>query len=230
MFKVIAPRVGRESAAVLESYLNDPVVEENITLNWGNSGFHRHDPREVFGNKPEGVFRSSNKHVFFDLCKNLGTVPVVTEYSGPCFQHFDPGGHNGSGLKYVDSPEDFLPGVLTTQEVKGREFRVYFCYNMVPLIYEKVPLSSEVVEAPVHNSHNGYGYKKFNSTISGLKDILVDYTQKVARRIELSYGAVDFIMSEDHLVYILESNTAPTLFNTDLCEGFAAAIKENFNV
>jgi len=232
MWKVLSSRICRESAATLEHTLNllHP-IEENIKINWGNSSFSINDPREVFGNKTEAVFRSARKDVFFKLCKKMGTVPVITEFDGPCFQHYDSAGHNGSGIKYITNQEEFIPGLLTTKQIKGNEYRVYFCYDMIPQIYMKVPLSEDTPENPIQNSHNGYGYLRNPPSlkkIENLKEILLSSTKEVADKLELSYGAIDFIVSTDYTVFILESNSAPTLLSEELVDGFAEHIARRF--
>lgn len=232
MWKVISPRMARESAETLQHTLNHfhPIVEM-VKINWGNSIINATDLREVFGNKCEAVYRSARKDVFFQLCKKMGTVPVVTEFDGPCFQHPDPTGHNGSGIRYVTGASEFVPGLFTTKQIKGTEYRVYFCYDMVPKIYMKVPLTEDTPENPIQNSHNGYGYL-YNPpalrNVDNLKEILLSSTKEVADKLELSYGAIDFIVSTDYTVYILESNSAPTLFSEALVEGFAEQIARRF--
>ena len=233
-WNVISPLVGRETAEVLQDYLNvQHPIDREVKVNWGCSSITRHDPSEIWGNKPVAIGRSVNKKTFFSLCKDLGTVPVVTSYEGPCFQHFDFNGANGSGVVFVDNEEDFRQGVLTTKQVKGQEFRVYFCYGMTPQVYAKVPLTEDTPHNPIQNSFNGYGYMPaapLMKKVRGLEGILKEYSKKVASRLELSYGAVDFIMAKDYTVYILETNTAPTLFNEGLCEAFATNIAEVWNV
>lgn len=233
MWKVVSPRICRDSAETLEYTLNNLYpIESSIKINWGNSGFNRHSPWEVFGNKCEAVLRSSRKDVFFQLCKKMGTVPVVNSFDGPCFQHYDEAGHNGSGIKYVTEASEFVPGLLTTKQIKGVEYRVYFCYDMPPLIYMKVPLTDDTPENPIRNSHNGYGYLRNPPDlrkVKNLKDILLSSTKEVADKLELSYGAVDFIVSTDYTVYVLESNSAPTLFSEELVVNFAKQISKRFS-
>ena len=243
-WNIISPRVGRETAEVLQSYLNiEHPIEREVKVNWGNSAFNLHPSPYVWGNSTSSVARSVDKGIFFSLCKDLGTVPVVStvnEVGEPphgYFIHDDATGHNGSGVRYtlgvLSVVEAIQAGKLVTKEVKGQEFRVYFCYNMEPQVYAKVPLTENTPHNPIQNSFNGYGYipaNVFFKKISGLQSILKEYTKKVSSRLELSYGAVDFIMSEDYTVYVLESNTAPTLFNESLCSSFATAIAEVWNV
>ena len=243
MFKVIAPRVGRESAEVLESYLNTQhPIEREVKFNWGCSVMMHHEAIDVWGNSLKAVARSVDKGVFFSLCKDLGTVPVVPtvnevgESPHGYFIHDDVTGHNGSGVRYtlgsLSVVEAIQAGKLVTKQVKGQEFRVYFCYGAVK-IYAKVPLTEGTPHNPIQNSFNGYGYMAatpFLRKIEGLKQVLTEQAKKVASRLELSYGAVDFIMDNDYTVYILESNTAPTLFSEELCEMFATNIAEVWNV
>ena len=240
MFKVISPRVGRESAKALESYLNiQHPIEREVKFNWGCSVMMRHEAIDVWGNSLKAVARSVDKGVFFSLCKDLGTVPVVSkveEYTPGChYIHYDATGHNGSGVMYSYDEHRILssiPDMLVTRGITGQEFRVYFCYGTYKM-YAKVPLTEDTPHNPIQNSFNGYGYMPatpFLRKIEGLKQVLTEQTKKVASRLELFYGAVDFIMDNDYTVYILESNTAPTLFSEELCEMFATNIVEVWNV
>lgn len=226
MWKVVSPNVCRDTADVLNHYLNTfHPIDKEVKINWGNSKYILHHALDIFGNKCEAVKRSSDKSLFFSLCKDLGVVPVVENYDGPCFQHRDPYGANGSGIVYVDNQLDFIPGYLSTKEIKGTEYRVYFCYGKYE-IYQKALLPDGVV-TPVHNSAN-YGYKSFSSKIKNLKEILLSSAQEVADRLELSYGAIDFIMDKEHTVYVLESNSAPTLFNDKLVTMFGDEFVRRF--
>lgn len=228
MWNVLSPRVCRESATSLQAALNDMYpIHHTIKINWGNSDFSLHNPVEVFGNKTEAVARSANKHTFFALARGLGTVPVVNTYLGPCFQHRDALGHDGRGVVYVDKAEDFLPGYLSTQKIEGEEYRVYFCFDAKPIIYKKVPLVDGYGE--VHNSTtHGYDTQPNLKKIPGLRKVLTDMTKAVANRLELSMGAVDFIVDSEHTCWVLESNSGPTLLSQELLEMFASAIGERY--
>ena len=227
MWKVISPSICRSSAETLESFLNvNHPIERNVKINWGNSQLSLHDSRDVFGNKLEAVGRSADKQRFFDLCEDLGTVPVVKEYNGPCFQHLDRFSQNGRGVVYVDNPADFSRNVLTTKAIKGIELRSYFCYNSKPVIFTKAKLP-DGADTAVQNSTN-YGYKKELPKFTGIRSVIEELTKQVANRLELSYGAIDFIVDKDGLVWILESNSAPTLITEEVCDVFAKAIAQNW--
>ena len=155
-------------------------------------------------------------------------MPVCTSYEGPCFQHRVPNGSNGLGVVYVDREEDFMPDFFSTKEIVGKEFRVYFCYDTPYQYYQKMPVG-EPTSTHLQTSGNGWGYGSARpefAQVTGLKDILKELTTSVRNRLELSYGAVDFKVSEDHTVYILESNSAPTLFNVSLLKAFCSQFKE----
>lgn len=231
MYKVISPSSCRESAKVLQETLNDFYpTEREIVINWGNSEISRTPSHLVFGNKTNAVARSANKAVFLSLCKDLETVPVISSYEGPCYQH-----HaylqDGQGVKFVDKESDFIQGVLTTKQIIGDEYRVYFCYDGPKQIYRKVKLNQHTPNNPIQTSVNGYGYEKNPTTlrtITNLKDILTSDTEKVAKRLEMSYGVVDFIVSKgDYSVYILECNSAPTLIDEPTLTTFAKYIALN---
>lgn len=219
MWKILSPRSCRSSAETLQSYLNSYAEREHIVkVNWGNSGFSLNNPVEVVGNKAEAVARSVNKAHFFQLCKDLGTVPVVSSYEGPCFQHYDQFSHDGRGVKYVDRQEDFIPGVFTTKAINGLEIRSYFCYDMQPMLFAKALLPGHS-PTPVQNSLN-YGYTPLLPKVTGLRKIVEEMTRDVANRVELSYGAIDFILDREHTVWVLESNSAPTLIKEEIVQGF----------
>jgi hypothetical protein len=230
MWKVLSPVICRETAETLQHCLNITYpIDYEKKVNWGNSKFLLHDPVEVFGNKTEAVARSSAKNRFFSLCQGLGTVPVLQRWEGPCFQHINASGSNSSGVVYVDKEEDYRPGILTTKAIEGEEFRVYFCYGNKK-VYKKALLPN-AQHNPIKNSER-YGY--INATedfkrVTGLEDILYELTTDVAKRLELQYGAVDFIMDKKYKVWVLESNSAPTLFNHNLVSLFTHAIKENLS-
>jgi hypothetical protein len=237
MWKVVSPACCRASAHALESQLNqDHPLEGTIIINWGNSQLNNTDTNTVFGNKLEAVKRSTNKRIMFYLLKNLGTVPVITEENKDDYDnyyiHIDPSGHNGSGIIYKNKEEyNFNPNDLVTGEVKGKEFRVYFAYSNTFSVYKKEKLHN-ANDSNIHNSHNGWGYESNPQELRNvpqLEAIMREYTLKVANRLELSYGAVDFIYGQDGYVYILETNSAPTLIEPGLLYSFSEAINSQLN-
>lgn len=232
MWKVISPRCARETATVLQQTLNEFFPkEETLILNWGNSYIGNTPNEQVFGNKTSSVFRSVNKQEFFKLCKSLGTVPAVTQWEGPCFQHHA-NLQDGQGVKFVDKEEDFIPGILSTKQIKGVEYRVFFCYDGPMHIFKKVKLDRESPSSSIQNSVNGYGYEKNSKTlktIPKLRELLISDTIKVKNKLELSYGAIDFILENTtHNLYILESNSAPTIFDEGVMYSFADTINKQF--
>lgn len=238
MYKVISPRSCRESAQSLMETLNSVYPNDrDVVINWGNSSVSTHNPMNVFGNKLESVGRSANKKLMFDLCKDLGTVPLFAEEaSNGWYIHRNSGGQNGSGVYYTEEKHDarthFSLDYLVTNRILGEEYRVYFCYDMKPMIFKKIKMDDDAPDHAVQCSTNGYGYienPRELRDVDNLRDILVQYTHKTANRLELSYGAIDFIVEKNtYMVYILESNSAPTLITADLVLGFAEQISNRF--
>lgn len=238
MWKVISPRVGRESASVLQEQLNLAFpIERDMKINWGCSSINTHNPVEVFGNKPEGVARSANKQIFFELCSDLGTVPVAKleddYHPHGYFIHHNPGGHNGSGVAFSPVPlaavQAIQQGTLVTKAIKGTEYRVYFAYGRYDIL-KKTKLDDRP-SSPVANSHNGYGYTLKPSLKRDLHKALLWVAKAIANRLELSYGAVDCLHDPiTGLVYALESNTAPVLLTADLAWMFGEAIATHFTL
>jgi hypothetical protein len=212
----------------------DYSIDTERVINWGNSQLSLSSPIDVFGNRLKSVFRSANKKIMFDLLAHLGTVPVITNenkdnFNHGCFVHVDPTGHNGSGIIYKEEVE--YTDTLTTAKIKGDEYRCYFAYGFTSNIYKKVFLDEGRPVSEIHNNHNGWGYlgnpTELNDII-GLEDVIRKYTIKAASALELNYGAVDFIVEEGtNLVYILETNSAPTLIEYSLTLFFAEQIKNN---
>lgn len=233
MWKVLSPSICRDSARRLQEELNEdyPITAEKL-INWGNSGFRVNNPVNVFGNKCEAVARSANKKTMFKLLESLGTVPVVEHYSGPCFQHHDVAGHNGSGVTYCNNRDSFVPGLLTTKEIKGIEWRVYFAYGTVLGIYKKVRVEALGSESsPIRTSHNGWGYQENADelhNVVNLKQTLTELAVDASDRLELSYGAVDIMTDHDWSCYILETNSAPTLITNSVTSKLAKIINQKF--
>jgi hypothetical protein len=213
--------------------LDYPIDTERV-INWGNSQLYLSNPIDVFGNKLESVARSTNKRIMFRLLAKLGPVPVITNenkgnFNHGCFIHIDPTGHNGSGIIYKEEVE--YTETFTTAKIKGDEYRCYFAYGFTSNIYKKVLLDEGHSISEIHNSHNGWGYlsnpPELNDIVD-LEDVIRKYTMKAASALELSYGAVDFIVEEEtNIVYILETNSAPTLIEYPLTLFFAEQIKNN---
>jgi len=230
MWKVISPRCCRETATVLNKELNETYPhEKEVILNWGNSNITRYNVMNIFGNAPQAVYRTVNKKECASLLDDLGHVPVVTEYTEPgVFQHL--GFYsNGKGVKFVTNSTDFNSDLFSTKKVTGKEFRVYFCYKPLD-IFKKVKLDKNTPDSAIQNSLNGYGYQKNPKELTDILDLkkyLTQLTTSVMNRLEISYGAVDFILEDEtNLIYILEVNSAPTLFNYPLIEKFATIINE----
>lgn len=239
MWKVISPHICRESAQRLQQELNEdyPIRSEKV-INWGNSAISSYEHIDVFGNKLEAVARSSDKRTMFRLCKKHGTVPLlnIEDPVHLCgyYIHEDPYGHNGSGVRFAQVAREIVHalsnGLLVTRAVKGKEFRAYFAYGDVLEIYKKVRVEETGDESSqVHNSVNGWGYLSNPPElrkVSGLTKVIKELTIACANTLELSYGAVDFIMDDEYRVWVLESNSAPTLITNELTAKFAFAINQ----
>ena len=233
MWKVISPKSCRDSAKTLELGLNEffPLKLSDKIINWGCSSINKTEHYKVYGNKQEAVYRSTIKPVMFDLLKDYGPVPVTTEFVKPgVFQHHA-NLSDGKGVQYVNKKEDFIPGVLSTKKITGSEWRVYFSYGKILGIYKKTKVSSFKNKKEIHNSTNGWGYLLNPTELTTIEDfdtILRSWTIRTAKRMELVMGAVDFILEyKTRLVYILETNSAPTLITPELGYHFAENIYNN---
>ena len=161
----------------------------------------------------------------YKLCKDLGTLPVVTQYEGPCFQHVE-NLSDGKGVIFCDNAANFRENVFTTKQVKGTEYRAYFINHEVVAIYRKQKLTKGPA-TPIKNSTNGYGY--ILNPKEQAKDLfryIKELTLECSNRIGMSYGAVDFIVDKEYLIQILEANSAPTLLSEQVLVAFAIGIND----
>lgn len=232
MFKVVSPKKCRASAELLQTYLNMySEFETEIRINWGCSGFENPENKNVKGNSVQAVANSVDKKRAFELL-DYRAVPVIKipeEFNGKIIAHLDPYASGGKGVKVVTIGDFWNPHTLYTRFIEGREFRAFFAYGEVIAIAEKVPVE-EIKNSDIKSSKNGYGYQVWykGEPIKGLNKVIADRVNEAQKLLGLDYGAIDFIVENETLTtYILESNSAPCLFDTDIAERMALKIIEN---
>lgn len=119
---------------------------------------------------------------------------------------------------------------LYTQGVENRgEYRVHVVGSSV-ILYQKKSrryLNEDEVDAPteeqsdVRNLASGWVYRTGNlKRLERVEELAVD----AIKALGLDFGAVDIIMDNEGLVYVLEINTAPGLGNTDTREAYVSAL------
>jgi hypothetical protein len=233
MYRVMAPQSCKETAEALEGYLNNILsFEDEVRINWGYSSFK--NPKNytlVKGNSTQSVFNAVNKDVTFKLLKGF-VVPAIEskeEFTDTCIQHLDPKGMAGQGVRLIHPYSDkYVEGVPTTKFIDGEEYRVYFAYGEVLGTAKKAKLHDKA-HPWVKTPSNGWGYSLFyQEPVTGLFDLFLDGVQEVSKKLDIKYGAIDFIVEKDTCItYILEVNSAPCLFDPELCEKMAASIATN---
>lgn len=231
MFKVVSPDKCKNSAAVLQDYMNNySDFKTEIRINWGCSKFTSPENSNVKGNTTTSVKNSVDKRLTFNLLGHMA-VPRVTipeNFNGKVVKHIDPKGMGGKGVSLVKVGEFWDNNVLYTKFIEGREFRVFFAYDKIVGIAEKVPVE-DIKDGDIRTAKNGYGYQVWlDSPVTGLFDVFDELVKKAQTKLGLSYGAIDFILEDSTMyVYILESNSAPCLFDNDIAEQMAITILEN---
>ena len=232
MFRVMAPSSCKESAEALESYMNNLIdFEQEVRINWGFSKFNNPKNASVKGNSTTAVANSVNKRLTCALLKGF-IVPVIEskdEFYDTCIQHVNPLGMAGNGIKLIHPNQDeYDPAILTTKFIEGDEYRVYFAYGKVLGTAKKEKLFDKA-HPWIKTPSNGWGYSLiYQEPVENLFAIFEDGVQEISKKIGLKYGAVDLIVEKDtNIVYVLETNSAPCLYDASLAEAMARAIVEN---
>lgn len=107
-----------------------------------------------------------------------------------------------------------------------REFRVHVFAGEIIKINRKVFVKKEVSYVPFNRSEeNGYFFStdlsaETNQTLNNISEVAI----KAVAALDLHFGAVDLVKSEDGNIYVLEVNTAPGIDGDELC--YVQAIKK----
>jgi len=119
--------------------------------------------------------------------------------------------------------------LYTKQVPNAGEYRVHVFNNDI-ILYQKKSrrwVDEDVVDTPteeqstVRNLESGWVYRTGNlERLERVENLAID----AIKALGLDFGAVDIIMDNDGLVYVLEVNTAPGLGNTQTREVYTEAM------
>lgn len=228
---------------------------DDIIINWGLTDI----PWLSLINKPyrlinslEAVKNSSNKLKSFDLFKENGDIPHPTVFINKeeVELHLDSNPNDiifcrtllssssGKGITVARNKEEIVDAPLYTLYIRKKwEYRVHIAFDKVIHIQQKRKLTTEQLEergiiernSLIRNLDNGYIYSNnldANETIlSKLNTVSLDAITSIG----LNFGAVDLIVKENGLVYVLEVNSAPGIEGTTLSK-YVEAFQQAFNL
>lgn len=204
----------------------------DVILNWGSHKYPTTEhvtagmaPRYI--NRPQAVYRARDKLACFRKLSEQG-VPTVewTDnwaladqwlYDGsPVLLRLTTTGQGGAGIVVV-RPDNLPPGriadaPLYTKYFKAKhEARVHVVNGQT--LAQKKRRREGVEPNMVRNHANGYVYCTGNFTCPAN---VVDVAKRAVAALELEFGAVDLLYTNDGEVRVLEVNSAPGLEGSTL--------------
>lgn len=198
-------------------------LPSNLTvINWGCSEYpNRELNSTVFLNKPESVYKASNKLSTLISLRDSGIVPDFTENASEARIMAQRGivvartllrANSGRGIQIIPKGSEDIPEApLYVKYIKKKkEFRVHVFKGEILFVQEKrrkndIPDSE--VNWQIRNHSNGFIFAHNDVEIGdeGLNNAII-----ACNTLGLDFGAVDVIWNErENKYYVLEVNTAP---------------------
>ena len=230
--KLIMPySYGSNSAKLLKQetgikFLNKRTTRKlpsNLTvINWGCSEYpNRELNSAVFLNKPESVYKASNKLSTLISLRDSGIVPDFTENASEARIMAQRGiviartllrANSGRGIQIIPKGSEDIPEApLYVKYIKKKkEFRVHVFKGEILFVQEKKrrnDIPDEEVNWQIRNHSNGFIFAHNDVEIGdeGLNNAII-----ACNTLGLDFGAVDVIWNErENKYYVLEVNTAP---------------------
>lgn len=227
------------SDAKINTRGNKPVTSRKV-INWGASGSY--SANEML-NKPETVAVAANKLKTFTVlararvqipswfCDSTRVKELLAE-GETVFARTTLTGYGGAGIVVMRKLEDFVEAPLYTLYVpKSKEYRVHVFDGKVIFSQQKRKKNA-VNQTPdqelIRNHTNGYVFAENTVEWHDREQDLKEEAIKAVASLRLDFGAVDIILGDDGMVYVLEVNTAPGLVSTKLKQAYVTAIKEYY--
>ena len=198
-------------------------LPSNLTvINWGCSEYpNRELNSSVFLNKPESVYKASNKLSTLISLRDSGIVPDFTENASEARIMAQRGivvartllrANSGRGIQIIPKGSEDIPEApLYVKYIKKKkEFRVHVFKGEILFVQEKKrrnDIPDEQVNWQIRNHSNGFIFAHNDVEIGdeGLNNAII-----ACNTLGLDFGAVDVIWNErENKYYVLEVNTAP---------------------
>lgn len=200
----------------------------DLLINYGNSNCPAHGITKRI-NDPNAIAKVSNKLSFFNTITCIAPeyfnnlVPFTTlkeealewiRQGSTVYCRTKLTGHSGDGIVVAANVDELVDAPLYTKGIrKAREYRAHvFIYGensgMVELLQQKKRRNNSEATSEIKNHHTGWVYATQN--ITQPPEEYENICCKVVESCGLMFGAVDFMVKDDH-IYVLEVNTAPGL-------------------
>lgn len=203
--------------------------ESKTIINWGASRVPEEVGKCTIINRPEAVYKASDKLQFFEnvACRKPN---YFLHYEDASEHQEEAGctivvrnvlnGHSGEGIVLVE-PGEYMPedAPLYTEYVpKKQEYRIHVFNGQVIDVQRKArrrDVADEDVNWKVRNNANGFVFARNGDALGDVpSDVLVQSIAAVTS-LGLDFGAADVIFNErSSSAYVLEVNTAPGLEGT----------------
>lgn len=223
--------VTKPTAIALAEFLNIRAVSQitdpriNKLIRWGSARVIRKKPRQVL-NKRNAILQAVDK---------LGTLISLSDRGIRVPQFFSMDNHEGQNrFPYLARMINHTQGrdiTLCLQQkdlerarergyeyaVKyiptKREYRIHVFKNEIIKVSEKVETEPENAVPYIRNLDHGYTFRHERTEISKESEWLA---VEAVRALDLDFGAVDLVVSDEEISYVLEVNTAPSLIDSGI--------------
>lgn len=216
---------------------------DKTVINWGSSSLSKEVMKCKVLNIPKAVGICSNKLTFFNVVKDVCSIPNFTDDKEVAVKWLDKGGivfarlklsgSGGEGIVEVGEAEDMPDAPLYTRYIpKQNEYRIHIMAGKVILVQRKAlssDMNSEGANWHIRNQENGFIFAR-NETNHVVPDSVEIEAMRAFNAIKgLTFGSVDIIYNNHReKSYVLEINTASGLAGSTVGD-YANAFKELLN-
>lgn len=134
-------------------------------------------------------------------------------------------GHSGSGIVVARSAEELADAALYTLYIKKvGEYRAHVFDGRVICLQQKRKRDGvEDYDPLIRSASRGWVYAVNNVNRDVLPDNWTEYVVDAVESCGLEFGAVDFLVDPDGVLYVLEVNTAPGLCSPTVTQAYVQA-------
>lgn len=186
------------------------VAKPDFLVRWGNARFPELDGASRVVNKAQAILLAGDK---LRAIEQLGRSDVRT----PVASRVCPGsgvilarrrrGFGGTDIQVCSHDPCVGAEWYSTYIPTNREYRLHVVGDKVVRVQRKyLERPDERVSEYVKNHKNGYAFKQPSRRLNSSR---LDAAVKAVQSLGLDFGAVDLVVGEDKLEYVLEVNTAP---------------------
>lgn len=211
---VLARALGLHSGETTDAIPNGSWRRQNVLIRWGNrSGYLGTSGAERTVNGIQGLNLASDKLRTLQVLRDAG-VRVPDFSTDPTDLEYPFLGRKTSHSKgrdvvlclqrgdYLRRERDYYVQYVPTL----REFRVHVAFGKVIRVQGKYLDKPELAKSWIRNYESGY---RFRAPRKKLGSARLETAKNAVNALGLDFGAVDLLLGDDNLEYVLEVNTAP---------------------